>query len=67
MFKKILLMLLVMALVAVNAQAAAPTMDSVVSGITVSTTAVYVVIGVIAAALALIWPAKKIIKHLNKS
>lgn len=67
MFKKLLLALFVCALVAANAQAAAPTMDSVVSGITVSTTAVYTVIGVIATALALIWPAKKIIKHLNKS
>lgn len=57
------------ALAAVSAPvfAAAPTLDSIAAGVTLSTSAVITLFGIIIAGLAVLWGVRKMIKTTNKS
>lgn len=50
-----------------TAFAAAPTLDSIASGVTLSTGAVITLFGIIIAGLAVLWGIRKMIKTTNKS
>jgi len=50
-----------------TAFAAAPTLDSIAAGVTLSTGAVITLFGIIIAGLAVLWGIRKMIKTTNKS
>lgn len=55
------------ALVSNLAFAAAPTLDSIAAGVSLSTSAVITLFGIIIAGLAVLWGIRKMIKTTNKS